>query len=392
MTIRRIIYPGILLCGGALSLPVLAYDFEQIQINGFGSIVAAQTLDSDDTLYGNDNDMSFQHESRFALQVAAPIGEKFSATAQVLARGDDDWDPDFEWAYLSYQAADSLIIMAGRQRFNLYKYSDYVDVGYAYQWIRPPQGVYSLPFSSGDGIGFLYNRALGDIDFNFTYKYIGEDISDYEPSGTDDVDPANFEVNMSHLVNFDFTWNDFNFGANLALIPELSYESTQLDALNAALTGAIGAVGANAIMDDVFIDDEQVNFYGGYVGYDPGAWFLLAEYTYYEFDDQNAFADQQSLYISSGVRVDAFTIYGTWGQDKNDPSSKVYKSIADPGLRALVKGAVTQQEEDSNTYSVGARWDVESGVALKIDYTKYDDDFNDDNDADLISAGVDFVF
>ena len=282
--------------------------------------------------------------------------------------------------------------MAGRQRFNLYKYSDYVDVGYAYQWIRPPQGVYSLPFSSGDGIGFLYNRALGDIDFNFTYKYIGEDISDYEPSGTDDVDPANFEVNMSHLVNFDFTWNDFNFGANLALIPELSYESTQLDALNAALTGAIGAVGANAIMDDVFIDDEQVNFYGGYVGYDPGAWFLLAEYTYYEFDDQNAFADQQSLYISSGVRVDAFTIYGTWGQDKNDPSSKVYKSIADPGLRALVKGAVTQQEEDSNTYSVGARWDVESGVALKIDYTKYDDDFNDDNDADLISAGVDFVF
>jgi len=311
MTTRRNILPGIALCGAALSLPVAAYDVEQISINGFGSIVAGQTLDSDETLYGNDNDLSFQNESRFALQVAAPIGEKFSATAQIMARGEDDFDPDFEWAYLSYQATDSLIIMAGRQRFNLYKYSDYVDVGYAYHWIRPPQGVYSLPFSSGNGLGFLYNTALGDVDFNFTYKFIGEEISDYVPSGTTGIEPANFKTTMSHLVNFDFTLNDFNFGANFGLVPELVYESSEFAKLGAALgtpvaDGGFGldAATVDTIMSDVLIDDEQVTFLGGYIGYDPGAWFLLAEYTYYEFDEANAFSDQGSLYLSAGIRID----------------------------------------------------------------------------------------
>jgi len=394
MITRIKILPGIALCGLALSFPAVAYDMEQISINGFGSIIAAQTMDSDETLYGNDNDLSFQNESRFALQVAAPIGEKFSATAQILARGSDDFDPDFEWAYLSYQATDSLIVMAGRQRFNLYKYSDYVDVGYAYHWIRPPQGVYSLPFSSGNGLGFLYNRALGDIDFNFTYKFIGEEISDYVPSGTTGIEPARFETTMSHLVNLDFTWDDFNFGANYGLVPELTYESSEISALETALGSTFGLTDdqVSSIMSEVSVEEETVNFFGTYLGYDPGAWFLLAEYTYYEFDDANAFSDQESLYLSAGVRINQFTVHATYGMDENEPSSDVYKSITDPTLRATLKGAVSQQEEDSETYSLGVRWEVESGVALKADYTTYDDDINDGADADLISAGIDFVF
>ncbi len=392
MHISKKILPGIALFGGMLSFSAAAYDLEQISINGFGSVVAAQTLDNDETLYGNDNDLSFQNESRFALQVAAPIGEKFSATAQILARGENDFDPDFEWAYVSYQAMDNLIVMAGRQRFNLYKYSDYVDVGYAYHWIRPPQGVYSLPFSSGNGLGFLYNTGLGDVDFNFTYKFLAEEISDYVPSGTTGVQPARFETTMSHLLNFDFTWNDFNFGANYGLVPELTYEAKELQALETALSAALPADAAEAIMSDVRVDGEKVNFFGGYAGYDPGDWFVLAEYTYYRFDEANAFSDQESFYVSAGVRVDKFTIHATYGMDENEPSSNIYQTISDPTLSATVKGAVSAQEEDSKTYSVGVRWEVESGVALKADFTTFDDDVNNAADADLISAGIDFVF
>ncbi|MFD2230175.1 porin [Alkalimarinus sediminis] len=391
MPIKNKMMPSVAVLGAALTLPVSAYDFEQISINGFGSVIAAQTLDNDEALYGNDNDLSFQNESRFALQVAAPIGEKFSATAQIMAKGEDEFSPEFEWAYISYQATDNFIVMAGRQRFNLYKYSDYVDVGYAYHWIRPPQGVYSIPFNSGNGLGFLYNTALGDVDFNFTYKFIGEEISDYVPSGTD-VTPANFKVTMSHLVNFDFTWNDLNFGANYGLVPELSYDAPGLVLLNAGLQAA-GLTDAqrNTIMSDVWVDDEKLNFYGTYIGYDPGDWFLLAEYTYYEFDEANAFADQESFYVSAGVRINQFTVHGTYGMDKNDPSSDVYKRVP-AALQASVQSAVSQQVEDSETYSLGVRWEVDTGVALKADYTTYSDDLDKTADADLISAGIDFVF
>ncbi|UZE96281.1 OprO/OprP family phosphate-selective porin [Alkalimarinus alittae] len=383
MSIKNRMMQGAALVGATLALPALAYDVEQISINGFGSVIAAQTLDSDETLYGNDNDLSFENESRFALQVAAPIGEKFSATAQIMARGSDEFSPEFEWAYISYQATDNFMVMAGRQRFSLYKYSDYVDVGYAYHWVRPPQGVYSIPFNSGNGLGFLYNTALGDVDFNFTYKFVGEEISDYVPSGTDE-EPANFKTTMSHLFNFDFTWSDLNFGMNYGLVPELSYEASRLEPLKTVLPASY--------LSEILVEDETMNFFGAYIGYDPGDWFVLAEYTYGKFDDPNALADQKSFYVSGGVRINQLTIHGTYGLDDNEPSSDVYKKISNPMLSGLVKAAVSAQEEDSETYSLGVRWDVDSGVALKADYTTYSDDLDKTADADLISAGIDFVF
>jgi len=77
--------------------------------------------------------------------------------------------------------------------------------------------------------------------------------------------------------------------------------------------------------------------------------------------------------------------------DENDPSSDIYKDYSG-ALGAVLKGAVSLQEEDSETISLGVRWEVESGIALKADYTTYDDDINDTADADLISVGIDFVF
>ncbi len=378
-----------------------AYDADEISINGFGSVVAGQTLDNDESIYGYDNDLSFQQESRFAIQVAAPIGEKFSATAQIMARGDDGFDPKFEWAYVSYQANDSLIVMAGRQRFNLYKYSDYVDVGYAYHWIRPPQGVYSLPFNSGNGIGFLYNRAVGDLDFNFSYKALADEIEDYVPSGTQGIQPALFDVNLSHIVNLDFTWEEFNFGLNYALVPKLTYNAAELLSLEAVLldptisglsSTALTAEETAQVMSEVSVEDEQVTFYGGYFGYDVGDWFVLAEYTKFQFDEANAFSDQESMYLSAGVRVDDFTVHASFGRDDNDPTSTIDQTIADPSLAALVKQAITAQQEDSSSYSIGARWEAEGGVALKLDYTSYNDDLSGNSDADLLSMGIDFVY
>lgn len=377
-----------------LSFPATAYNVEEITINGFGSVIASQTLDSDEMLYGNDSDLSFQEESRFALQVTAPVGRNFSATAQIITRGSEDFDPDFEWAYLSYAATDNLTVMAGRQRFNIYKYSSYVDVGYAYHWIRPPQGVYSLPFNSGNGLGFLYSRALDDVEISITYKYLGENISDYVPSGLTGVEPAPFEIKMSHLLNLGYSWADWDYGVNYGLVPELSYEPQEFDTLDTVLTGFFGLdeTAAQAVMEGVRVEDVAVTFWGGYAGYDPGPWFVLAEYTYYEFDQANAFSDQESSYISAGIRVRNFTVHATYGIDKNTPSSEIYKTITNPDLSRFLKEAVSRQEEDSKTVSIGIRWEIESGVAFKADFTRYDDDVRDGSDANLISTGIDFVF
>ena len=74
--------------------------FAEVRINGFASIVGGKTMDDDTTLYGYDNDLSFKNESVFALQLSADLQDKLSATAQIVARGETDFNTEFEWAYL----------------------------------------------------------------------------------------------------------------------------------------------------------------------------------------------------------------------------------------------------------------------------------------------------
>ena len=49
-----------------------------------------------------------KNESVFALQLTADLQEKLSATAQIVARGENDFDADFEWAYITYEFSDEL--------------------------------------------------------------------------------------------------------------------------------------------------------------------------------------------------------------------------------------------------------------------------------------------
>ena len=139
----------------------------EITLNGFASIVGGVTTSSDDTLYGYDQDIDFSQGSLFAIQASADLGDSLTATVQLLARGENDWDPDFEWAYIAYDASDNLRVLAGRQRVPFYMYSDFLDVSYAYPWITPPEGVYSVAFDTFDGLGAIYSTSMGSFDANF---------------------------------------------------------------------------------------------------------------------------------------------------------------------------------------------------------------------------------
>lgn len=382
-------------CGSVLTGPVSAeFNLGDVKISGFGSVVGGQTLDSNETLYGYDNDFSMHPESRFALQFIAPISEKFKATAQIMARGKDDYTPSFEWAFITYKATDDLSFMAGRQRFQLFKYSDYVEVGYAYLWIRPPRGVYDIQFNSGDGVGVHYRTHFGEVDTNFTYKIISIDIPDFVPQGTN-LTPGHYEINNANLFNADLTWDYLNFGINLIYIPKLSYDSP----LIAPVADAVRQFGySESTVQDILAREDPVKVYGAYIGYDPGDWFVLAEYTSVQLDP-SAFADQDSYYLSAGFRWDKLTFHTTYGADENTASSNADQVIRPsdvlPGglpLKTAVSQAVNAQVSESDYYSFGVRWDVETQVAIKLEFTNFNDKKFDAKDAKLISTSIDFVF
>jgi hypothetical protein len=129
-----------------MSLPSQAQD--KIQWSGFGNIAAGMTTGSDDELFGYDNDVDFNPESLFALQAKANLSEKLSVTAQIMSRGSEDFDLGVEWAYLQYQLTDAASINVGKLRLPFYMYSDSLDVGYSYHWLRTPQSVYRVAFDN----------------------------------------------------------------------------------------------------------------------------------------------------------------------------------------------------------------------------------------------------
>jgi hypothetical protein len=165
----------ITLCSLALSSTVA---MAEVSFSGFASINAGKVLSGTGVpQYGIDeptfladypivsaytDEISFEPETLFGLQINAPLGEGLSATAQIVARGANDFDAQFEWAYLTYELNENWSIQAGKKRLPLFYYSDFYDVGYAYVWMRAPADNYTWQIFNYNGINALYTGSIGD--------------------------------------------------------------------------------------------------------------------------------------------------------------------------------------------------------------------------------------
>ncbi|MFY9178344.1 MAG: hypothetical protein WAO12_01025 [Venatoribacter sp.] len=115
---------------------------DDLQINGFINVTAGivddKTVGETDVGQGYDTGVSFDQGTLAGLQVSKRINDKTSATVQMVARGKTGYETDATWAYVSYDLTDNSTIKAGRLRTPFFQYSDFLEVGYAYNWVTPP--------------------------------------------------------------------------------------------------------------------------------------------------------------------------------------------------------------------------------------------------------------
>ena len=142
-----------------------------VRFNGFVSIGGGMTLDDGETMRVDgatgaeyDDSVKFGPDSLFALQAHVDLAENLSATVQLVGRGGNDFDAGFEWAYVSYEATDELTLSAGHRRLPIWFYSDSLEVGYAYHWIRPPTDLYGSPLNVYNGVNARYACAIGGLN------------------------------------------------------------------------------------------------------------------------------------------------------------------------------------------------------------------------------------
>lgn len=155
---------------------------QELKVSGFASLVVGKTSGSCSptsladryastcTRYVTDwahgavvtDDWELDQETRAGVQLDWSLNRQWKAVAQLSARTLKDQAVNLEWAYLSYTPSPEWQFQLGRKRIPLYYYSDFQDVGFAYNTVRPAPDVYGWDVVNFNGGSASTTRNLGD--------------------------------------------------------------------------------------------------------------------------------------------------------------------------------------------------------------------------------------
>ena len=361
-----------------------------VNFSGFLSVGGGMVDDEDNPEYGaySEEDLTFKNNI-FGLQVTGQVNEKVSATAQLIARSQNDYSVGSEWAYLTYQATENSKIRAGRLRTPFYLYSDFLDVGFAYHWITPPREVYYLPFNNIDGVDFYYTRSLGSVDASFQ-AYFGS--FDEEFSGLDFKTRSQVGV----ATTFSRDWWTFRTAYHQA---DLSYAGAGIDQLvgglkqiSAALKDTPYKVDVSPNIAALTADADKATFTEVGLTIDTGRFVAAAEYIVMDASD-TMLGEHVRYFTMAGVRAGSWLFHVTAGKADDKQAHPEAGLPAIPPTAQLVgaiKGATRDFIEFRDVLTLGARWDVAGSTAIKFQFDDVDN--LDTGDQKVLSVALQTVF
>jgi hypothetical protein len=347
-----------------------------LQINGFMSVGIGIAPTDDITVTGFDSDANFSTDTLVALQISKQINETTSATTQLVSRGSEAYDTNAAWAYVSYKADKNTDVRVGRLRTPFFYYSDFLEVGYAYNWVRPPEEVYRLDaFSSVNGVDLTRRFSMGSVDGS-VQAYFGRFNGPYSVGGS----TYEFELkNFGGLVT-NFSFGDF--GARLSYHQADVY--SDLDpAGGRALDGLLAVAASLGRADDFDVSGQTSQFIEAAGTWDNGEYAFVAEYTALR-QKSESILDDNAFLVTGAKRLGTTTLHLTYASQRD--------MVEGDSIQKALKSNAQQHEE---TYVLGARYDYDSGTAFKLE-AQYQNEKTingvDGKSGMLYSAAIDLIF
>jgi hypothetical protein len=312
-----------------------------------------------------------------------------TATAQIVARGSEDFNAEFEWAYLTYTIDENNSLSAGRLRVPLFRYSASLDVGYSYHWITAPRSVYNVPFNNYNGLRYDYSGYSGDVEY--VMQVVAGEYSE-------DVSGGKVEGDSLLLVSLEGTYESFK-GRLVAGRGTTNFSQTTVNStINTIMPVAPELADSLAMVDNTGL------FLGAGFEYDNFNWFVSGELTLVETEDSFSPKDV-AWYVTAGTRMGKWTPHITYETRDGDQDIQFLDQIGNypaqlqPALLQATVGLQSFFMEDFSMLTVGVRYDWETNIALKAEVSRYDNkrdnnpaDINNSEDTTLLNFSVNYVF
>ena len=311
------------------------------------SVAGGMTLEDDTvvivdptTLGIYDDTFRFDAESVVGLQAQTVISDKLRGTVQIVAKSYNNYDAAIDWAYLSYDLKPNLTLNAGRFRLPIFYYSDFLDVGYTYYWVRPPVEVYSIHTATLEGVNLYHTNIVGDLEIATQAWYGGDRTTQESELGTTTFDSYN-----NQGINTQLDWKWFKL--------RLLYLTTDVTA-------------ESYYFDPVTVD---VTFTAAAFMVDHGNFMWRSELS----RTDSGVSDDVAWYASAAYNVGDFTPHFTHARVHADNDSLYPDSV-------------------SNT--VGLSWNFHRSAVFKIEYTDREEESTvlPVTDGSMISTAIDILF
>ncbi|WP_054895777.1 hypothetical protein [Pseudomonas sp. NBRC 111137] len=368
-----------------------SYALEQgeYRLNGFGTVgithLGGEEHGRSYGVAGQTND-SWRGDqlSKLGGQIQYGLTDTIGLTLQATVKPEqDNWKANLEWAYVSWQANDRLILRTGRLRNPVYMYSETLDVGFTYPWLRLPDEVYSqVQLSNYEGADAVYTIPLS---FGaLTFQVGGGQAVNRNIFGLDKL----YDIDYKKIFTSNVSLATNRFGTL-----RISYTEADIDSDYNAVVRTSSGESSNVSFGS--LNKQKGKFASVGYQYDNGTWLTSNELTrrVIEADGEGA---SKAFYLMGGRRFGDFLVHTTYAQldeGKGRQSSWAYGLNYNITPTVIVKGEYKRVDTSGKFNGVFIESAQESydhaGYAASNGFSGTP---SRNYDGDIISVGVDFVF
>lgn len=382
-----------------MACPTVADDIlkDPWTVTGFGTLGYAQTDKYAERLFRRSvyqdankvQEAPYKLDSRIGLQFKSHVTNHWEIVLQGVLRHQyaTNLDDYIDVAFARYSASNQWQFTLGRQPFDLFLLSDHRNVGYAYDWVRPPTEFYGyLPFDSFDGLKI--NHQWGDFDREWSWNLSIGFIEEQFESGTRgneeqsaNARPDTAKANPIYNTEFTYRSNDWHLRASFAW---LEFEQ-RIDGLSDVdeFAKQLSPVwpGLNDILDAFTFSNNVLRYYSAGASWEKNGWKVQSEISHINADFVTY--NGERAYLSLHKRLGEwapFVLLGYAHDDNEYDFQGVDESSLPPDSTLLpllldaeqqVASSVTAIRHNQKSLGLGVRWDFATKKAVKLQCERY---------------------